>query len=632
MRRLGAHRIAREQGSRRGPGGATALFGVVLVTACLYAAWEVAVPLAAALLLAFLLTPAVAALERRHVHPVVAVTLVVVLTVSAFGALATVIGVQVSALATELPRYRGNILAKIADVRGMQKGSPLEPLQRLAQEVIGQFERPGESSPQKPLPVVVTPPSPLWKLPSVLHAAAMAGLVLVLLIFTLLNRAEIRNRLIRLLGYRRLALTTKALDEAGERITAYLVRQAIINTTFALAVALGLFLIGVPYAPLWGFIAGFLRFIPYVGAWLAAFLPAVLCLALYPGWTKPFLALGLVAILDMAMAMSVEPWLYGHGAGVSEVGLLVGLAFWTWLWGPFGLVLGTPMTVCLVVLGKHVPGLAPIAMLLSSESAMPASMAFYQRLIARDVHEAQRVAQTYRREHSREETFDELLVPAIARLSGDQEIGSLDSEDRQFVLEAVETIGRALSDLPAEPVSGDRSAVVADGTGAGPAPAGSLKRAKALGCPAQDDADEVALRLLSLLLDPAQQEMVVLSSRLLASEVLVAVEREQPVAVCFGATSPDGLVQARYLVKRLRERFPDLGVVVGGWGMNQDAPPGRDRLLAVGANHVASTLKAARAHLVHLLHAPLSVNPAGPASGLRAESSRSEVADRRAPR
>jgi predicted PurR-regulated permease PerM len=529
------------------------------------------------------------------------VALVVVLTVSAFGAVATVIGVQVSALATELPRYRGNILAKIADVRGMQKGSPLEPLQRLAQDVIGQFERPSET-PQKPLPVVVKPPSALWKLPSVLHAAGMAGLVLVLLIFTLLNRAELRNRLIRLLGYRRLALTTKALDEAGERITAYLVRQAIINTTFAVAVALGLFLIDVPYAPLWGFMAGFLRFIPYVGAWLAALLPAMLCLALYPGWTKLFLVLGLVASLDVAIAMSIEPWLYGHGAGVSEVGLLVGLAFWTWLWGPFGLMLGTPMTVCLVVLGKHVPGLGPIAILLSSESALPPSMAFYQRLIARDVHEAQRVAQAYRREHSREGTFDDLLVPAIARLDSDQEIGSLDSEDRRFVLDAVETIGRALSDLPIEPASGDRATLVANGTG--------LERAKALGCPAQNDADETALRLLSLLLDPSQQEMVVLSSHLLASEMLVAVERERPVAICFGATSPDGLVQARYLVKRLRERFPDVGVVVGAWGMNHDAPPGHDRLLSVGANHVESTLKAARAYLVHLLHAPVSVSPA----------------------
>jgi predicted PurR-regulated permease PerM len=628
MQRLGAHRIARDQGSRRGPGSATALFRVVLVTACLYVAWEVAVPLAAALLLAFLLTPAVAALERRHVHPVVAVTLVVALAVSAFAAVATVIGVQVTALATELPRYRGNILAKIADVRGMQKGSPLEPLQRLAQDVIGQFERPSET-PQKPLPVVVKPPSALWKLPSVLHGAGMAGLVLVLLIFTLLNRAELRNRLIRLLGYRRLALTTKALDEAGERITAYLVRQAIINTTFALAVTLGLFLIDVPYAPLWGFMAGFLRFIPYVGAWLAALLPAMLCLALYPGWTKLFLALGLVASLDVAIAMSIEPWLYGRGAGVSEVGLLVGLAFWTWLWGPFGLMLGTPMTVCLVVLGKHVPGLGPIAILLSSESAMPPSMAFYQRLIARDVHEAQRVAQTYLRQHSREETFDDLLVPAIARLDSDQEIGSLDREDRRFVLDAIETIGRALSDLPSEPASGDGAAV---GTDAVAAPALSLERPKALGCPAQDDADETALRLLSLLLDPARQEMVVLSSHLLASEVLVAVEREQPVAICFGATSRDGLVQARYLVKRLRERFPDVGVVVGGWGMNHDAPPGRDRLLSVGANHVASTLKAARAYLVHLLHAPLSVNHAEPVARSRAENSAGELADRRSTR
>jgi predicted PurR-regulated permease PerM len=594
---------------RRATGTVTSVFVAALIITCLYVAWEVAVPIAAALLLAFLLTPAVLALERRRVPPTLAVIIVVVLAVSAFAAVAGVIAMQVSALANELPTYRVNIFSKIAEVRGLQRGSTLERLERLAQDVMGQLEQTGDTPP-KPLPVVVKPPSALWRLPSLLHALAMTGLVLILLIFMLLRREELRSRLIRLFGYDRLALTTKALDEAGERITAYLVRQAAINSSFGVAIALGLFLLDVPYALLWGVVATFLRFIPYIGTWVAAFLPALLSLAVHPGWTRPLLAIGLIAVLDIVIYMSIEPWFYGHGAGVSEVGLLVGLAFWTWLWGPIGLVLGTPMTVCVVVLAKHVEALAPVAMLVSSDTAVPPPIVFYQRLIARSVYEAERVAHGYLHAHPLEQTFDDLLLPAIVRLNRDHAQGTVDRQDRRFVLEAIETIGRRLS----ESREAGGGAAEAAATEAAPFPANPVERPKAFGCPAQDEADELALRLLSLLLDTARYEIVVMSSHLLASEVLMAVERERPVAICFGALSADGLRQARYMVKRLRARFPELGIVVGRWGTERDTRAGRDRLVAAGVNHLGQSLQDVRAYLVHLLHAPLSEHPAEPVS------------------
>ena len=204
------------------------------------------------------------------------------------------------------------------------------------------------------MPVVVQAPSVLWQLPSLLEPLASAGLVLVLVIFMLLKHSDLRNRLIRLAGYSHLTTTTKALDEAGQRISRYLLMQSIINGSFGVAVGLGLFLIGVPYAMLWGFLAAVLRFVPYVGPAVSALLPSALSLAVFDGWVQPFLVIGLILLLELASNLVMEPWLYGQSAGVSEVALLVAIAFWTWLWGPIGLLLATPLTVCLSVLSRYI--------------------------------------------------------------------------------------------------------------------------------------------------------------------------------------------------------------------------------------------------------------------------------------
>src|SRR5262249_14498258 len=288
-------------------------------------------------------------------------------------------------------------------------GSGLARLEQLARDLTRQLEQSKDNAPgaKEPVPVVVQPPSVLWQLPSLLPAVATAGLVFVLLIFMLLRREDLRNRLIRLFGYGRLALTTKALDEAGERITLYLVRQAIMNASFGVAVTVVLSLIGLPYAPLWGVLVAVLRFVPYVGVAVATVLPALLSLAVFSGWTQPLAVIGLFASLELLLYIAIEPSFYGKSVGVSEVALLAGLAFWGWLWGPNGVLLSTPMTVCFVVRGKHVPELQPIAMLLSAAPAMPAPLLFYQRLIAGDDHAASRLAEEYVATHSREEAFDD---------------------------------------------------------------------------------------------------------------------------------------------------------------------------------------------------------------------------------
>ena len=302
----------------------------------------------------------------------------------------------------------------------MGQGGVIEKVQQALEEVLRQPPqttppRPGSppgAEPEQPVPVVVQAPSVLWQLPSLLEPLASAGLVLVLVIFMLLKHSDLRNRLIRLAGYSHLTTTTKALDEAGQRISRYLLMQSI-NGSFGVAVGLGLFLIGVPYAMLWGFLAAVLRFVPYVGPAVSALLPSALSLAVFDGWVQPFLVIGLILLLELASNLVMEPWLYGQSAGVSEVALLVAIAFWTWLWGPIGLLLATPLTVCLSVLSRYIPPLDFINTLMGDEPVLDLPTRYYQRLLARDDDEAAEIVETYGQTHDPEDVYDDIIVPAL---------------------------------------------------------------------------------------------------------------------------------------------------------------------------------------------------------------------------
>jgi predicted PurR-regulated permease PerM len=342
---------------------------LILIIACLYWAKVVLIPVALAILVTFLLNPVVNMLQHRWLPHTPAVLLVVALVFSAVSGLGWMLMRQLTILAYELPHYQENLKQKISDFHALGKGGLIERVQTTIQEITGELQQlkpptlpemqpPGESTvppngdPEKPVPVVVQGPSVLWQLPSLLEPLATVGLVIVLVIFMLIRYTDLRSRLVHLVGYGRLTIATKALDEAGHRISRYLLMQSIINGSFGVAVGLGLFLIGVPYAVLWGFLAAVLRFIPYVGPIVSTLLPSALSLAVFPGWGHPFLVIGLILMLELASNMIMEPLLYGQSAGVSEVALLVAVAFWTWLWGAVGLFLATPMTVCLAVLCK----------------------------------------------------------------------------------------------------------------------------------------------------------------------------------------------------------------------------------------------------------------------------------------
>ena len=322
------------------------------------------------------------------------------------------------------------------------------------QDVIGEFQKtdkPGVTR-QTPVAVVLEAPSIFAHLPSLLQALASAGVVTVLVIFMLLERRELRDRLILLIGYGRMTATTRALDEAGARISRYLLMQSIVNGSFGVAVGLGLFLIGVPYAVIWGALAAALRFIPYVGAFVAVLLPLALSLAVFPGWLQPALVVGLFVVLELVTGMVMEPWLYGQSAGVSQLALLVAVTFWTWLWGPMGLLLATPLTVCLIVLGKHLPALGFIVVLMGERPVIEAKARYYQRLLARDQDEAADIVEAYVNADGRESVYDALLLPALYYAKQDRDRGLLTEGDVQFVGQATREILDVLAhDAPAPP-------------------------------------------------------------------------------------------------------------------------------------------------------------------------------------
>jgi predicted PurR-regulated permease PerM len=553
---------------------------------------------ALAVLLTFLLAPVVGFFDRRGLGRVASVVLVVVLAFSLLGSIGWGLSVQALSLRDQIPTFGDNLKAKIVALRGVAKGGTLEQVQSTAKEVtkeLQQTETPPAKQGDRPVPVVVKPdPTGLWQLPSLLEGLGSAAVVLVLVIFMLLERQELRNRLIRLIGSSRLTTTTRAMDDAGHRISRYLVMQTIINASFGLGLALGMWLIGVPYPLLWGFLAAALRFLLYVGPWLAGLLVIAFCLAAFPGWKEPLLAFGVLLVLELVSNLIMEPWLYGQSAGVSQVALIVSATFWTWLWGPVGLLLATPMTVCLVVVAKHVPELGFVTVLLADQPALDPDVSFYQRLLAADPDEATEVVEDYLESHPLGAAYDAVILPALSQAKRDRQRGRITADDERTILEATREIAE---ELAAERPAGGSGAAsespeAADGT---------LPAARVLGCPSRDETDALALLMLRHLLDPGRWEVHVASPRLLVSEVVTLVEEQAPAVVCIGAVPSGGLAsRTRHLCKRLRARFPDLRIVVGRWGRTDPTHDVREPVLAAGADLVGTTLVETRDQILTL--------------------------------
>jgi predicted PurR-regulated permease PerM len=519
---------------------------------------------------------------------------VVFLTFSVLAFIGWLVTAQIGTLASELPSYTRNIKQKVVDLRHVGKGGAIEQVQKTVDEIKGEMD--GAKSPAKteegPREVIVEgeKSSTFWPVPTIagplLERLASVGLAIILVVTMLIERNDLRNRLIRLIGYGRIAVTTKALEDAGARISRYLLMQSIINTGYGLAVGIGLFLLGLPYAILWGFLAAVLRFVPYIGPWVGAGIPSVLALGAFEGWFWPIMVVGMFVFLELLTNMILEPLLYGDSAGVSKVALLVSLAFWTWVWGPIGLIMATPLTVCLVVLGKYVPQLEYLAVLMSDQPIADKNMIFYQRLLAMDRDEAAQIVEKYVESEAPEQVYDEIMVPALNFARLDRERDGLSDEQEEFILRETRAIVAHLASPNTSTVATVKEAV--------------KPCARILGCPARDDLDEIALLMLQQLLDATRYETDVMGAGKLASEVVAEAGEKQVGLVCLAALQPGGLTYIRYLCRRLRAQFSDLKIVVGLWGFQGELEPARKVLLSAGADHVGTSLLETREQISNL--------------------------------
>jgi predicted PurR-regulated permease PerM len=374
---------------------------MLFVVAAMYLARVVLVPVVLAALLAFVLTPVVSALQRRKVPRVLSALLTAFVAFSFLGGLLVLVFFQFRGLAADLrkPKAQEEIQAKAQSVHDMLDHEGLADLAKIFNDEFQSINpTQGAASDDKkaavavasvatPAPTAGTPfwgPFLEWVYAPVLEVLVDAGVVMVLVLFMLCQHEDLRNRVLRLSGKRNVTSTTKALSDASHRVRKFLLMQFFINTLFAIVVSAGLWLIGVPYPLLWGALGGLLRYVPYVGTWLASFCPVLLAVAVLPGWAPPILTFGLFVLLDILITNIAEPIIYGRSVGVSGTALLIAAVFWTWLWGPVGLILSTPLTACLVVLGRYVAQMEFLSVLLGDEPPLSLAMTFYQRLLARD--------------------------------------------------------------------------------------------------------------------------------------------------------------------------------------------------------------------------------------------------------
>jgi predicted PurR-regulated permease PerM/methylmalonyl-CoA mutase cobalamin-binding subunit len=594
------------------------LASIAVVVAALYLAKGVLIPLTLAVLLSFLLSPLCDWLEQRgRLGRIPAVLVTAVLGFTVLGAAGWTAVVQVSNLAPKIPEYQDNLETKLQSVTAYAAGA-LSTVSKTA-ESVDEAVSPAEEvkaargTAEFPFSVRVlsSPASPLQvfggMFGTLLEVLGTIGIVIVLVVFFLIRREDLRDRFIGLVGTDQVTLTTQMLEDAGARVSRYLSALFVINATYGAAVGVGLSLIGVPSAILWGILAAVLRFIPYIGPWIAAAMPISLAMAISTGWTAPALTIALFVVLELISNNVMEPWLYGKKTGVSAVAVLVAAVFWMWLWGPVGLLLATPLTVCLLVVGKHIPHLSFLNTLLGTDPVFEPKNRIYQRLLAGDQEEATDLLDEYLEHQPLAEVYDTVLIPALALAETHWQLGELNDAKHKFIMQSLKEMlqdrGERRQEIQARQ-EGDQPTPAPEADEDFPLAARTDSPRLCILClPARSDADEVAALLLAQILESSDCLVQALPATSTVGEIFDLVERRQPDVVCISATPPAAVMHARYLSKQLRSRFPRLNLVVGLWDAQGDLSKSRERI-GCGAV-VAATLAAAQAHIRQMAPAAL---------------------------
>jgi len=601
--------------------GLTTLAVAVVVVAALYLAREVLVPITLSILLSFVLAPLVALLRRVGLPRVPAVVMAVLVALGILLLLAGVIGSQVASLAGDVPRYAATIEHKVDTVRSYTTG-------RVA-AITASLGRQGTASPAapkaktapagspadapKPVLVEVHPPDPTPMdiatrvLSPILSPLATMGIVLLVAVFILMQQEDLRDRMIRLFGSSDLHRTTAAMDDAAARLSKYFLTQLALNAAFGVVIGLGLLIVGVPNPVLWGIIAALMRFIPYVGAIGSAILPIAMAAAVDPGWTMVLLTVALFLVVELVTGQVVEPLVYGHSTGLSPVSVVVAAIFWAWLWGPVGLILSMPLTLCLVVLGRHIDRLEFIDVLLGDQPALTPAESFYQRILAGDTDEALDQAEVLLKERALSSYYDEVALQGLTLAANDSMRGVLTDDQLRNIQDAIDgvvadladhddiDVPQSKADAAEEPVSQTitpppiRPAPADTAHGLAPEWAGS---APILCVAGRGPLDEAACTMLVQLLAKHGLQARVVSHDAVSRARAMSLDVAGVAMVCVSYLEASGSpAPLRYMMRRLRQRLPGAPILVGLWQADA-AVLGDERLRAmVGADHYVTSLR-----------------------------------------
>ena len=601
----------------------TTLAGSVVIVAALYFGREVLIPITLAILLSFVLAP-LADLLRRAIGRIPAVILSVLIAVTIFLALAGVMGMQVAELANDIPRYQTTIRQKVDTLRRFTT----EPLSGLIGTVGREVQKAGKDAAEQatpaapgdrntaPLPVEVRQPNPSPLevaeriISPVLNPLATTAIILIVAVFILLQQEDLRDRLIRLFGSRDLHRTTVAMDDAARRLSRYFLTQLGINAAFGLIIGVGLFLIGIPSPVLWGVLAALLRFVPYVGSLMAGVIPVLLGAAVSPGWSMAIAAAALFLVTEPIMGQIVEPMLYGHSTGLSPVSVVVSAIFWAWLWGPIGLILATPLTLCLVVLGRHIERLEFLDVVLGDRPALTPVENFYQRVLAGDPDEALEQAELLLKERSLSSYYDEVAIKGLRLAAADVLRQVVTPLQLDRIRDALADLVEGLDEHPdADPGASETDKDVVGATGAEqrlpkqPAPGLPLPEEEArppewrsthpvLCIGGRGPFDGVVVEMFAQLLQKHAIGARLLSREAVSRALIGSLDTRGVAMVFIGYLERAGSpAELRYVVRRIRSRLPGTTIVVGLWPEGDPILEDRDRQKAVGADHYVTSLR-----------------------------------------
>jgi predicted PurR-regulated permease PerM len=556
--------------------GLGAIGQFALIVAILAVGRPVLVPVALAFYLAFVLTPPSDGLERLGLPRALSVVSVVGAMLAVFAVLGSALVSQAAELARQMQTYSLQMSQKLAGIRAGSFGV-LGELSDGLSALSSKLDPESASDQTTPVRLVTGGMSTFRRIEEVLgpivQPIALIAIVLVMTIFALAHREDLRGRLIQLVGTQNMTLATRTMGEAVSRVSHFLLTQLYINSGFGAVIAIGLSVLGIPYALLWGALAGLLRFVPLLGVLIAPIFPTLIAFAIFPGWETALLTLGFFLVIDVLLANFIEPMVLGKRTGVSALAILISTLFWTWLWGPLGLLLATPLTVCAAVVGRHVPELSFLAIALADDSGLSPGTNFYQRTLAKATKEAHRLAKREVALSSLPDTFDAMVVPALGLMVADQDAQAIDQG-------AVDRVVQDMTEIVERLAASDRAAP-------------SRARGAITGVPAESGADVLLLKMLRAVLARQGVAMASIADTKRALALSTTIDA-RPELVCIAALPPGGNVNARFFCRRLRAELPEAYILVL-LPEPEDKRGGEAaaRLREAGANGVAHDLREA---------------------------------------